>query len=191
MIEQLAKQEQKNFFQLYSIDSQPLLEEVIASREMFGSVPLRTSYEGSAHREVADILLRGPEIRSESTLEELQHTIPCINYNASESFSACMDACFDLMYAVKGVQLGRVIITKLPAGGSIYPHVDEGEAADFYSRYHIVINGQGGNTFFSGDEEVEMLSGDVWWINNHIEHSVENKSGYDRIHLICDIRTEE
>jgi hypothetical protein len=181
----------ENFAYLYDVDVKSVLTQLEQHPDLFGSVPLRTSYEGSAHKEVQDILLRGPQITSEKTLSDLQHEVHCVNYNASRSLSEAYELCLELMYIARGTQLGRIIITKLPPGGKIYPHVDEGVAAEFYDRYHIVLNGSNGNIFTSGFEEVEMLTGQVWYINNHITHSVTNNSAEDRVHLICDIRNED
>ena len=155
---------------------------------MFGAVPLRTQFEGSAHTAITDILLRGPQISPKSTLSQLQQDVQCYDYSPSETLTELYTASIDFMCALKGTQLGRVLVTKLKAGDSIDPHTDEGLAADFYNRYHIVLKGEKGSTFTSGDETVEMLTGEVWYINNHITHSVYNGSDEDRIHLIIDIK---
>lgn len=180
-----------NFVKMYEVDTRAALQEVEENAELFGATPLRTSYEGSAHSEVKDILIRGPKITPESSLTELHNTIPCVNYYPTKRFSEIMELCSELMYIEKGTQLGRVIVSKISSDGKVYPHIDEGEAAEFYTRYHIVLKGKGGNLFTSGHETVSMLTGDVWYINNHIEHSVHNMADSDRIHVICDIKIED
>jgi len=67
-------------------------------------------------------------------------------------------ATFGIMNILKGSQLGRVIVTRLPPGGKIAPHVDTGKCAEFYQRVHLVLHGEPGNLFFCGDEQVTMLN---------------------------------
>lgn len=172
---------------LDQVDFNILNEEVEASKHLFGILPIRTNYEGSAHREVEDILLRGPLIKETSTLLELQNATECFNYTFMESFPNLYISVIDLMRFVVGEQLGRVIVTKLPAGGKIYSHKDEGDAAEKYDRFHIVLKGEPGDTMIVEGQEQKMRTGQVWWFDNTKEHSVENRSDQDRIHIIVDI----
>jgi hypothetical protein len=98
---------------------------------------------------------------------------------------------FDLMAAVKGERLGRCMINKLKVGGQIYPHADTPVHAEYWDRFHIVLQSAPGSNFRCGDEWVNMETGDVWWFNNKLEHEVINNSGDDRIHLVIDIRTSK
>ena len=175
-----------NFVDLDYLDVEHLLKEVQDNEDLFGSVPLRTSYEGSAHTEVQDILLRGPEIGG--TLVDLQNAVQCYNYPVFDLFPEMYEHVLDLMSLVRGEQLGRVIITKLPPKGKIHEHIDTGDAAEFYTRYHTVLDCGDFNYFYSGDEYLSMQKGHVYYVNNHIPHRVENDSNKDRIHLICDIQ---
>jgi len=96
---------------------------------------------------------------------------------------------FALMNAVQGERLGRVMINKIAPGGVIFPHADTPAHAEYYSRFHVVLQSSPGVVFRCGDEQVYMATGEVWWFNNKLEHEVINNSGADRIHMICDIRT--
>jgi len=169
------------------IPIEDLYKEVMKNKDFFGHFPIRTTYPGSAHSQVVDVLLRGPEIRLGSTAQDLQNTILCSDYPMMEEYPVLQSYLFTLMHMVRGTMLGRVVLTKLPPGGSIDPHKDEGEAADLYDRYHIVVASDNGNMFFSGEEQQEMLPGDIWWVDNHDIHWVENRGKEDRIHVVCDI----
>jgi quercetin dioxygenase-like cupin family protein len=83
------------------------------------------------------------------------------------------------------------MINKLKAGGRIYPHADTPVHAEYWDRFHIVLQSQPGSNFRCDDEWVNMETGDVWWFNNRLEHEVVNNSDDDRIHLVCDIRTSK
>lgn len=98
---------------------------------------------------------------------------------------------FNLMAAVQGERLGRVMINKLVPGGVIYPHADTPAHAEYWDRFHIVLASAPGSNFRCGEETVHMQAGEVWWFNNRIEHEVINNSVDDRIHMIVDIRTSK
>jgi hypothetical protein len=94
-----------------------------------------------------------------------------------------------LMNRVGGERLGRCMINKIKPGGRIFPHADTPVHAEYYSRFHIVLESSPGVDFRAGDEHVHMQVGEVWWFNNKLEHEVVNNSADDRIHLVIDIRT--
>lgn len=98
---------------------------------------------------------------------------------------------FGLMTAVQGERLGRCIINKLRPGGKIYPHKDTAAHAEYFDRFHIVLQSGPGSVFRCEDEYVNMQTGEVWWFNNALEHEVINNSHDDRIHLVVDIRTSK
>lgn len=98
---------------------------------------------------------------------------------------------FQLMSAVQGERLGRVIVNKLKPGGRIYPHADTPVHAEYWDRFHIVLQSSPGSNFRCGDEQVHMETGDVWWFNNRLEHEVVNNSADDRIHMVIDVRTSK
>jgi hypothetical protein len=154
----------------------------------WGKLPFRTSFEGSPHREVEDILIRGPKLDTDD-MWDLYNRIPCINYLNEDALPIVQSTMMDIFHLLNGTALGRVVLTRLPPSGHIYEHIDEGEAADWYDRFHLVISSaEIGNFFYSGDERQEMRTGQLWWVNNHIEHSVHNMSDEDRIHMILDIQ---
>jgi hypothetical protein len=90
--------------------------------------------------------------------------------------------------AVSGVRLGRVMINRIAPGGKIFPHADTPVHAEYYSRFHVVLQSEPGVIFRAGDEETYWETGSVFWFNNKLEHEVINNSGTDRIHMIVDAR---
>lgn len=176
-------------FELRSYHSYVTLAEVAhelhVNSHMFGANRIR-QYKGSAHHQVDDILLRGPDL--DQDLVAIHNAIPCEWYETADELPACRTLVEDLMQSVRGRELGRVIITRLPTGGSIDPHVDEGKAAEYYRRYHYCVKGEAGNMFIVGHHAQQMRSGEFWRVNNRIMHSVINQSIDDRIHIVIDIR---
>jgi hypothetical protein len=113
-----------------------------------------------------------------------------------------------LMTAVKGVQLGRVMISRMEPGECVEPHADVTMMTEHmspfmpnydptkikrtpvppvYQRYQIPIHGDDAR-FFCGEEELVMRPGEAWWFANTLSHHVENGIGV-RIALIADIRS--
>lgn len=93
-----------------------------------------------------------------------------------------------LMSATNATRLGRCMINRIVPGGRIFPHADSKWHAEYWDRYHIVLQSRPGNTFRCGDETTWLREGEVWWFQNAIEHEVLNNSDADRIHLVIDLR---
>lgn len=98
---------------------------------------------------------------------------------------------FNLMGAVEGERLGRVMINKLIPGGVIYPHADTPVHAEYWDRFHVCLQSAPGSSFRCGTETIGMQPGDIWWFNNRLEHEAINNSAEDRIHMVIDIRTSK
>lgn len=80
----------------------------------------------------------------------------------------------------------RVLLAKLRAGGKIPHHTDAGFSLLNCHRVHIPIVTNDDVIFFVGGEEKNMQVGELWEINNGLDHAVENRGYEDRIHLIID-----
>lgn len=154
-------------------------------KDMFGANRIR-QFPGSPHHQVDDILLRGPDL--DQGLVEIHNDLRCDWYDEAHALPSCRVLTEDLMHAVGGRELGRVIITRLPSGASIEPHIDEGDAAAYYRRYHYCVQGEPGNTFIIGHHAQQMKSGEFWRVNTRLMHSVINNSFNDRIHIVIDIK---
>jgi len=169
----------------HGIDVLPLLHQLQTQPELWNADRVRTTYPGTPHAEVDDILLR---FNPPGTFEEVVDSRDCVNYPAFGQLVHALPIITALMVRVQGERLGRVIITRLPAGAQIAPHADEGAPATYYERYQLTLQAQPGVVFRAGDEQVFMEPGTIWWFDNKQRHSVENHSPDDRIAMIIDIR---
>lgn len=155
--------------------------------EMWDEIQIRQLFPGSAHKDTKTIYLRWNQT---ATLEDAFHSIPTEDY--SENINRFMPEIEQLFkeflpsIGEAGV-LGRVMIVKLPPGGKIAPHTDEGAYAEYYDRFHVCLKADEGNVFHVGDYSFSPKTGDCWWFNHKKLHWVENNSKSDRIHLIVDI----
>lgn len=147
---------------------------------------LRTRHPGTAHSKVSDIWVWFNDVSrlAESVIDDRE----VIDYPAWTEVPELRHIIFALMRQVGGVRLGRVIITKLPPGKEITAHVDQGAPATYYERYQVALQSEPGAIFNIGDESVNFRTGDIWHIDNTVEHSVVNNSSVDRIVMIVDVR---
>lgn len=166
------------------IDVIPALRELALQPDLWDQNTLRTKHHNTAHGQVNDIWLWFNDA-SGDVIDAIQtHPFP-----AWKRLPSLRQMVLDLIRRVDGVQLGRVIVTRLPPGGIITPHIDGGAPATFYTRYQIALQSLPGAIFKCENEEVNFRSGEVWWVNNRVEHSVVNNSADDRIVCIVDIRS--
>ena len=170
-----------------NVDTVPVMRELVTQPELWNQNTLRTQHPDTAHADVSDIWLWFNEVPTDP--EAVVNDIQTIAYPAWGQLPSLRRLVLDLMHRVNGVQLGRCIVTKLPPGGVITPHVDGGAPAEFYTRYQIALQSLPGALFHSGDETANIYTGEVWWVNNRVQHSVVNNSADDRIVCIVDIRS--
>ena len=93
-----------------------------------------------------------------------------------------------LMRYLGGVQLGGILITRLPKGGKIKPHTDIGWHAEYYDKYFVSIKNERGATFNFDDGVIEPTEGEVYAFRNDKNHWVENDSSSDRVAMIICIK---
>lgn len=148
---------------------------------------VRQSFDNSPHTQVDDILLRFGGETGPGIGDDLEATD-----RPSMSFIPCKQEILNIMRLVGGSRLGRVIVTRLEPGKKILPHADTmGEYAKYYTRYHLVLQGMPGSLFTCGDETVCMRTGELWWFDAAAEHSVQNNSKDDRVHMLVDVRQDD
>lgn len=191
----------RNFLKIsQGVDVIPLLLAIRRRPELWKEDTYLRDYPQGPFAHVETIMLRFPEKRVFAQEEELerykrgehhfdQHEN--IDYPPYKILTEARPIVMGLMAVVGGERLGRVMINKIAPGGEIFPHADTPEHANYYSRFHVVLQSEPGNTFRCGDEQLHMQRGEVWWFNNKLEHHVTNNSANDRIHVIIDIRTSQ
>jgi hypothetical protein len=81
-------------------------------------------------------------------------------------------------------ELGGVLVTRIPPGGRVEPHIDRGWHAETYRKIGVQISGHEQQAFCFDDAELRPLTGDVYEFRNDITHWVVNDSPVPRITLI-------
>lgn len=179
------------------IDVMQLLLAIKRRPELWKEDTYLRDYPQGPFKQIESIMLRFPVRSVHETEEALKDHVNAAGYDQHENVDypaykllpEARPIIMNLMAYVGGERLGRVMINKIAPGGVIYPHADTPAHADYYSRFHIVLQSQPGVVFRCGDEHVYMGTGEIYWFNNKLEHEVINNSADDRIHMIVDVRT--
>lgn len=80
--------------------------------------------------------------------------------------------------------LGGILITRVPPGKEILPHVDRGWHAEFYTKYAVQIAAHPAQAFCYADGEHVTRPGDLYTFDNSYSHWIKNNSDEERITLI-------
>lgn len=173
-----------NFRNVFSgINPGPLLEQIAANSQLWNSDDSWTrGKDGSPIYAASNIVLR---YNKSST--------PGLNDWDRPAFRilwAAQPIILDVMRAIPGEHLGKVMISRLRPGEKIDWHIDlmpPGMPA-YFQRYQIPLNVVAGVRFVVGGEELYMKPGTAWWFNNQMPHAVFNDSSEERISMFADIR---
>lgn len=142
------------------------------------------------HSEVSDIWVRYNDFKNFSgDMAEFNKEHDSVWYPSYHLLPQVRDIVFPLMAAVEGERLGGVLITKIPPGGSVKPHVDSGWHAGYYDKYLVQLQSAPGQAFCFDDGHFCSEPGDVYMFDNSVTHWVENNSNVDRISMIVCIRS--
>jgi hypothetical protein len=91
---------------------------------------------------------------------------------------------------VSNIDLGRVFFSRLFAGACVKSHVDSGKYYDTNDRFQFIIDCDKSSSVKIREESIELELGKLYWINNHVLHSITNESTIDRIICIFDAKLE-
>lgn len=177
----------RHFLQLAAgVDVSPTLHALALNPDLWNENPLRTQHAESAHAQADDIWLLFNHIPDDP--KAVVDDIRVEPYRGWTVLAPIRPLVLDLMRRVEGLGLGRCMITRLAPGACIAPHADAGAPAEYFRRYQIALQSLPGAQFRIEDETVNFRTGDVWWINNRVEHEVINNSADDRLACIVDVR---
>jgi hypothetical protein len=187
-----------NHFKLIAegIDPGPVLRELEANPDLWNEHRRRKEAPGTPHSEMSDIWVRynddAPYVASGDWSGFNDAHVP-VWYPASEKLPSLMPVIFALMGDMGGEMLGGVLITKIPPGCKIDPHVDRGWHVEYYDKYYFQLQNAPGCVFGADHggvvEELEPKPGEIWLFDNRKLHWVRNDSQQDRITVIICIRS--
>lgn len=116
----------------------------------------------------------------------------CVWYPAWQALPHLRPIVFGLMARVEAVELGGVMITRVPPGEQVKPHTDKGRFhAEFYNiKVYVPLMTNPAVVSTCADEVVVMRAGDAWSFPNDLVHSTVNDGDCDRVTLIVCMRVE-
>lgn len=179
----------RNLYRLASgCNVTPLMVQIQRQPNLWKADTYLRDYPQGPFEDVDTIFLRFPPA-SVSELERSQKDQhECVWMDGALHLPAARQLIFALMAQVEGERLGRVMVNRIRPGGRIFPHADTPAHAQYWERFHYVLQSAPGVVFRVKEERVHMQTGECWWFQNQLEHEVLNNSAEDRLHLIIDIR---
>jgi hypothetical protein len=171
-------------------DVSRLVDQLDANPHVWNTHKLRTEAYGTPHLQVSDIWVRynAWENYDGDAAKFVLEPHKSEWYGVTEYIPAVVKLVVDVFNAVEGRELGGVLITKIPPGGSVAPHVDNGWHARYYEKYAVQIKGNKDQAFCFDGMELRPEPGDMYTFDNSKTHWVNNDSDSDRITLIVCIR---
>lgn len=182
----------RNFLQVAAnIDVLPVTLDLYRHPELWGQHPERTTADGP-HRDISDIWVRfRPYEELVSPETYAQPFIPTM-YPAWHALPALRPLVLSLMARLGAVQLGIILITKVPPGKQVAPHDDRGRwGASFFNTKVAIPLATNDRCFNTCEEEhVVMDLGSAWCFNNQVVHTTVNDGETDRVTLLVSMRVE-
>ena len=153
--------------------------------ECWRELTFRQDFEGSAHTDTETIYLRGP---TEISPNAMIHSTKAINYPIIQRLPHCVELATYIMQYMQPKEVGRIVIVNLKPHKSVSAHIDEGEYADYYKRYHVPIKTNSLVHHYSQNDYVIMQKGELWEYAHKLPHHTVNLSDSDRWNMIFDFR---
>ena len=172
----------------YRFDVSVLASQLEEHPEIWNEIPFRTEHPESPHRESSDIWVRyNRRDNYAGNMQTFNGEHVSEWYPVIAKIPAVIDLCWGLCLKERAT-LGGVLITKVPAGKQIYPHVDGGWHAAVHEKFIITVKGNERQSFNFDGESLSTIPGESFWFENAYPHWVKNESAEDRISLIVCIR---
>jgi hypothetical protein len=185
----------RNFVQIArGLDTAPLLLALSRQPRLWNRHGYRKEIPDGPHSQMDDIWLRYNDEKPHkasgdwSTFND-QHE--SIFYPEWFALPQARPIVYAMMARTEATRLGGILITRIPPGGRIEPHVDGGWHADYYNtKLYVVLQSNPQCVNVVEDERVCMEQGSVWYFDNSKMHEVINDGQDDRITLIVCLRCE-
>lgn len=167
------------------LDVAPLLAQVDANADLWGSRRARQMHD-SPHRDASDIWLRyiDPHLIGHHDISKPHRSVW---YPESTRLSGVRGMVNALGQALGGpLELGGILMTRIPAGREVYWHNDRGPwHAEYYDlKVWVPLRANDRCINHVEDEQMVWRVGEAWHHSNMLEHRVQNLGETERICLI-------
>lgn len=192
------------------LDVAPIVAELAANEDLWNAYTLRTSGAAPAHNQVSDIWVR---YRPWETYLELREFIGyglqgqyseghAIEQFVSEEHESTWYPAIDKLPSLRSLifevcryweveRLGGVLITRIPPGGEVKPHIDRGWHATYYEKIAVQLASNQAQAFHFEDGAFRCEPGTVYTFDNNYSHWVSNESAEPRMTCIVCVRRDQ
>jgi len=169
----------------------PLVLDLYRQPSLWNQHTARTGGAGSFEG-TDDIWVRFRPQDELASREAFAEEFRCQWYPAWHALPHLRPIVFGLMARLEAVELGGVLITRVPGGQQVAPHDDRGRWHPEFFRTKAYLPLASNDRCYStcGNERVVMKVGEVWLFDNLETHSTVNEGETDRITLIVSMRVE-
>lgn len=175
------------------IDVAPLLGQIEEHPELWDAHPWRRTAKGTPHSGMTDIWVRYNDPKNIGARFNDEH-VP-VWYPAWKALPALRPIIFSVMALTEMEMLCAVLITRIPPGEGIKPHIDKGWHVEYTEKFYLSLESDPGAVFACDDgtweESIEPKAGDLYLFDNRKCHWVENRSKRNRTTLIICGRTDK
>lgn len=178
------------------IDVAPIIAELEDWPGLWNAHPARREMSRDIHAQMSDIWVRynHPANFDPANPAAFNDEHFPVNYPAWDALPSIHNVVFDLMAAVHAEHLGAILITRIPAGSGIAPHVDTGWHVGFYNcKAYLSLKSKIGADFVldyaDGRISINPKPGEVWRVDNRERHWVTNDSSSERMTMIICMRS--
>lgn len=172
-------------------DVKPLKDQLAQNPGVWNRHTMRTTAYETPHLAVSDIWVRynaWENFRGDIQAFNAEHVSSW--YPVIREIPAAWSLSRRVLRYVGGRRLGGVLITRIPPGGEVKPHIDMGWHAGFYEKFAVQVAGNDQQAFCFEDAELRPHPGDLYTFDNSRLHWVNNESDQERITLIICIRRD-
>lgn len=185
----------RNFLKIADgFNVEPILFALLKKPELWDQRKMRKEVDGSPHQAMQDIWIRyndETEFKKTGNYSGFHDMHYPVWYPAANEVPQVKAIALALMSKMNATHLGGILITKIPPGGRIDPHVDSNWHADFYNcKLYIPLQSNPQCVNRCEEELVVMRPGECWYFNNAVEHEVVNGGDSERMTLIICMRVE-
>ncbi len=165
------------------VDVAPMVAALEAHPELWSQFTTRTENPESPHHGTQDIWARWADPATvQSDGSHMSTWFPPAGVLPVKEMAG------QVMALTGALQLGGVLITRIPAGESVKPHVDTGWHAGYYEKFAVQVAANEKQAFCFHGEKLVTKPGDVFRFDNSHEHWVTNDSDEARVTAIFCIR---
>lgn len=142
--------------------------------------------EQYVHSEMSDIWVRYNAWENyHGDLRAMSEPHESVWYPVANEIPALRLLVNDVLANLEPVELGMVLITRIPAHSEVAPHADSGWHATHYNdKYGVQLQGNSEQSFNFEGHSLSTQPGEVFWFDNSREHWVLNDSDEDRMTMI-------